>query len=230
VQTGNGKGNEGWVKLWRSSLENGWLRNHKLWVFWSYCLLKASHKEHKVIVGNQQVTLQPGQFIFGRKVAAQETGLSERNIRTNIDVLRNLQNMTIKTTNKFSVITIVNWGSYQQEPERMTNKTTKGRPAVDHIQECNNGKKNIYPFSFEDFWKKYPARNGRKVGKKSAMAQFQKLGPDDHGHLLQAVCNYSESKQARDGYAKDAERFLKNDFWRDWVEVAQTDAVDILGG
>lgn len=77
--------------------------------------MKASYKEFDAIVGLQIVHLMPGQFIFGRKKAAEETGLTEREIRTIVDLLRKAENMTIKTTNKFSIITIINWPTYQGE-------------------------------------------------------------------------------------------------------------------
>ncbi len=105
--------NRGYVKIYRKSLDAGWLKNHKLWVFWTWCLLKAAHCEYDAIVGLQRVHLMPGQFIFGRRVAAGETGLTEREIRTILEFLKKSGNLTIKTTNKFSVITIVNWRTYQ---------------------------------------------------------------------------------------------------------------------
>ena len=122
--------NRGYVRLWRKSLDAGWLRNHKLWAFWSYCLLKASYKEYDAIVGLQIIHLLPGQFIFGRKKASKETGLTEQQIRTILAFLRKAGNLTIKTTNKYSIITIINWHTYQgndlennhQINQRLTNK------------------------------------------------------------------------------------------------------------
>lgn len=105
--------NQGYVRLWRKSLDAGWIKNHKLWAFWTYCLMKASHKEHDAIVGLQIVHLMPGQFIFGRRQASKETGLSERETRTIVELLKKCGNLTIKTTNKFSIITVVNWHIYQ---------------------------------------------------------------------------------------------------------------------
>ena len=105
--------NRGYVKLWRKALYEGWLQNHNVWVLWCYFLLKATHKPITITVGNQRVVLAPGQLIFGRRIAAEETGLTEREIRTSLELLRRWQNVTIKTTNKFSIITIVNWHSYQ---------------------------------------------------------------------------------------------------------------------
>lgn len=105
--------NRGYIRLWRKSLDAGWIKNHKLWAFWTYCLLKASHKEFDAIVGLQVVHLMPGQFVFGLKKASEETGLTIREIRTIVDLLRKAGNMTIKTTNKFSIISIINWPIYQ---------------------------------------------------------------------------------------------------------------------
>lgn len=107
--------NRGYVRLWRKSFDAGWIRNHKLWAFWSWCLMKATYRERDVIIGRQVVHLMPGQFIFGRRTAAKETGLSERETRTIIDCLKKAGNLTNKTTNKFSIITIVNWHIYQGE-------------------------------------------------------------------------------------------------------------------
>lgn len=142
----------GFVKLYRSILHAGWLKNHNLVVFWLYCLLKASHKEHEVLVGNQKVVLKPGQFIFGREKAALETGLSPRNIRTCMKRLSLMQNLTIQPTSRYSIVTVERWELYQGRESEVTSKTTSKRPASDqqvtskrpasdHIQEVNNGKK-----------------------------------------------------------------------------------------
>ena len=58
----------GYVKLWRKSLEGGWLKDHKLWAFWCWCLGKASHKQIKILVGLQEVNLLPGEFVFEEKM------------------------------------------------------------------------------------------------------------------------------------------------------------------
>ncbi|MCX5829210.1 MAG: hypothetical protein NTV58_14580 [Deltaproteobacteria bacterium] len=124
--------NRGYVRLWRKSMDAGWIKNHKLWAFWTYCLMKASHKEFDAVIGLQVVHLMPGQFIFGRKKAVEETGLTEREIRTIIALLIKAGNMTIKTTNKFSVISIVNWPIYQgdetENDQQNDQQTTSKRP------------------------------------------------------------------------------------------------------
>jgi len=129
----------GYIKIWRRSIDNDWLKNHELWVFWSYCLLKASHKKRIVKIGFQEINIKPGQFVFGRKRAAEELNMSEWKIRRCIDSLRKSGNLTIKTTNKFSIITIMNWDIYQGEKieNRQQNRQQPANnpPTTHHRQE-----------------------------------------------------------------------------------------------
>lgn len=103
----------GYIKLWRRALDNGWLANHELWSFWCYCLLKASHKKIIIKIGFQDIPLNPGQFIFGRNAAMRDLKMSEWKVRACLRYLRVCGNLTIKTTNKFSIITVLNWPIYQ---------------------------------------------------------------------------------------------------------------------
>lgn len=135
----------GWVKLHRSCIEGGWLTNHKLWTMWTYCLLKATHKKGTRMVGYQKVLLEPGQFVFGRKVASEETGLSEQSIRTTLKHLKKLGNLTIKPTNKYSIVTICNWERYQVENnesnQQVNEQVTSTQPASNqHLTTDKNDK------------------------------------------------------------------------------------------
>lgn len=141
--------NRGYVWTWRKSLDAGWLKNHKLWAFWSYCILKASYQEHDVIIGTQTVHLIPGQFIFGRKKAAEDLDLSEQEVRTILKYLEKSENLTIKSTNKFSIITIVNWNTYQgggfEINQQINQPLTSNQPATNQplttYNKGNKGKK-----------------------------------------------------------------------------------------
>jgi hypothetical protein len=132
----------GYIKLWRKTLDTEILKKKNLWSFWGYCLLKATHRPFISTVGLQEVPLEPGQFVFGRKRAAFDLDMTEREIRTCVQSLSNMKNLTIKTTNKFSIISIVNWNIYQQSEiqndQQIVTETTSKRPANDHIQEHKN--------------------------------------------------------------------------------------------
>jgi len=120
------------------------------------------------MVGYQMVELKPGQFIFGRKAAAIELEISERSIRTCLQHLINLENLTIKATNKYSIVTVVNWDSYQLDENKNDQQTTIKRPASDqqattnkNVKECKNVKKKENPlppipdFIDPELWEQY---------------------------------------------------------------------------
>lgn len=71
--------------------------------------------------------------------------------------------------------------------------------------------------TFEDFWKAYPSRNGKKVLKQDALKEFKKLKEENIPDLMIAVKNYSDSGQ----YPKDPPRFFKDGYWREWMTPAR---------
>ena len=69
-------------------------------------------------------------------------------MRTSLEHLKSTNEITIKTTNQFSIISIVNWEKYQCVEEKTTNKTTNNksneRPTTDHIKEYKERKNKEY--------------------------------------------------------------------------------------
>lgn len=138
--------NRGYVKLWRKSKDSGFLGNAEAWQLLSWCLINATHKPHKQLVGKQLVELQPGQVVFGRVSVARELNTTERKVRTSLELLKKAEFLTIKTTSKYSILTIVNWHTYQEErpaedqqnDQHHSHQATSKRPANDHKQEYKN--------------------------------------------------------------------------------------------
>ena len=121
---------EGYIKLWRRCLASGCWKNQKQWRVWTWCLLKATWCEIDQPVGKQMVHLLPGQFVTGRFKAVEETGLSEQEIRNQLNNLQINQQITIKSTNKYSIISIVKWQDYQEEStNKITSKTADTQPS-----------------------------------------------------------------------------------------------------
>lgn len=71
---------------------------------------------------------------------------------------------------------------------------------------------------FEEFWKLYPARGGKKPEKKAALKNFSQLSAEDRQLILVAVKHYAESGR----WPKDPHRWVRtakgDEPWRDWVE------------
>lgn len=85
------------------------------------------------MVGMRPVQLKAGQFIYGRVKAAEKTGLSQQTCRTCLNTLKKLKKLTTESTNKYTIITIVNWDTYNT-PEEDTNQqnnqqVTSSQPA-----------------------------------------------------------------------------------------------------
>ena len=101
---------EGWIKIHRKVFEWRWYTDPNTFRLFVHLLLKATSKS----IEWQKIELLPGQLITGRKVLSHELKLSEREIRTSLNKLKATSEIAIKSTNKYSVITICNWTAYQQ--------------------------------------------------------------------------------------------------------------------
>ena len=112
----------GWVKTHRKILSSNVFQNEKLFKIFMWCTLKATHKEHEQLIGKQKITLLPGQFIFGRKRASEELNMNESTVKNYIDFLEKEKCIIKKSTNKYSLVTVANWGLYQSEEEKDTNR------------------------------------------------------------------------------------------------------------
>jgi biotin operon repressor len=79
----------------------------KLWI---YLLVRAQQFQDGSFHGKP---LKTGQLITGRKKLAIETGMSEQQVRTCLNRLKSTNEITIESTNQYSLITIVKYGEYQ---------------------------------------------------------------------------------------------------------------------
>lgn len=127
---------EGWFKLHRKIMENPIFSDADLLRLWIFCLSKATYKYTKVMIDKQEVELYPGQFVTGRFAlyADYNLGVSPRKkvkdttLWSWLKRLETYGNIDIKTTNKYSVVTVLKWHEYQEtlttEPQQIDNKLT----------------------------------------------------------------------------------------------------------
>ena len=88
-----------------------------------HCLISANWKDGWY----KGVKIPRGSFATGRIKLSEEVGLTEQQTRTSLNHLKLTNEITIKSTNRFSVITVVNYGVYQDIPdtEQPTKQPTK---------------------------------------------------------------------------------------------------------
>ena len=101
--------------------------------------MQANHKEAWVPVntgkGIIEVKVSSGQFLFGRKSAAKKLNMKESTLRNRIKKLQNMANLDIKSDTHYSLITVINWESYQGEEKKEDRLKDSQRTAKGHKQE-----------------------------------------------------------------------------------------------
>ena len=143
----------GYVKLFRKMVDWEWYGDPNTKAVFLHLLLTANYKRTRY----RGVTLKPGQTVIGRKSLAETLGMSERNVRTALNRLKTTNEIATKATNKFTIVTIVNWELYQylddEATNEVTNEVTFKRPASDHTirnKESKNKRKGVNPPSLSE--------------------------------------------------------------------------------
>lgn len=108
----------GYVKLWRCIEDSGLVGQPTAFYLYSYLLLKATHKPKSVVVGGSVFNLEPGEAVIGRNKISEATGLSVRQVRTALELLKKMYIIASRTTNKCTIVSIVNWDTYQGNQEQ----------------------------------------------------------------------------------------------------------------
>ena len=137
----------GWLRLYRIAMDGPIWQNKNMWRVFTWCLMKASHKGHVQMVGLTKIKLEPGQFVFGREVASRETGLPPSTVWGCMQWLKSNNTIDIKSDNKKSVVTLVNWAFYQScddESDSKANGKSKHRSTAGrHKQEDLSLRKDL---------------------------------------------------------------------------------------
>ena len=135
----------GYIKIYRSLLDWEWYSDINTFKVFIHCLFKANWKDGRF----RGQEIKRGSFVTGRKKLAKELKMSEREIRTALNHLKSTNEITIKTTNRYSIITVVKYSFYQDVPddkrptERPTTRPTSDQQATT-IEEYKEYKKKEY--------------------------------------------------------------------------------------
>jgi len=137
--------NPGWIKLHRKLQSWEWYTDSYCVHLFIHLLLSANHKPRKW----RGITIEQGQLVTSRTQLSIETGISEQSIRTTLKKLKSTSELTSKPTNRFTILTIVNWASYQcdEDPTNQlinqpaNQQLTSNQPATNQPSHKND--KNV---------------------------------------------------------------------------------------
>lgn len=136
-----------YIKIDRKILEWEWYSNINTCRLFIHMLLKANWKDGKF----EGKVIPRGSFVSSYPKLESETQLTNREIRTSIQHLKKTGELTVKTTNKYSIFTINNYNQYQIGDSQNDSLTTDKRQsndsltsAIEEKKEIKEGNKGIY--------------------------------------------------------------------------------------
>ena len=130
----------GWIKLNKKILKWGWYSDVNVKITFLHLLLVANYEEGEYL--GQKI--KRGQAVIGLGVTSKKIGISIQNLRTALEKLEKSGEITRKSTNKFTLVTIENYNKYQGS-ETVSNNSTNKRLTNDQQHLRNKEyKKYIY--------------------------------------------------------------------------------------
>jgi hypothetical protein len=219
---------EGWIKLHRKLLDWRWFSDGNTLKVFLYILLQANH-EKKSWKG---IEILPGQMIFGRERLSETLAISEQSLRTIITRLKSTSEITTKSTNKYTVVTVVNWASYQNDDakstNKLTNKLTNHQPTTNQqlttpkeLKETEELKeKKIRRSSesdpaendFEKFWEMYDYKKDREKCERL----WKKVTAEEKIKIFATIKDYVGSVSEK-RFQKYPATYLHNKTWNDEI-------------
>ena len=122
----------GWIKIYRSLLDWEWFDDAETVQLFIYLLVTANY-EDKMWRGME---IKRGQTVIGIEAIAKRLKTTRQKIRTRLKKLEERETITISSTNRFTIVTICNYDSYQDgnEPlqpsdnQQITNRLSEIQP------------------------------------------------------------------------------------------------------
>ncbi|EGO8295998.1 phage tail component protein [Enterococcus faecalis D811610-10] len=145
--------NAGYVKLYRKVMDSFVWTNPYMYKLWNLCLMKASHENRKFLFNGKEIWLNSGEFVTGRDAITFEMnkGVKREHQVNSGSVWRWLKRfekegmLNIKSTTKYSVVSINNWDDYQASEHQVNIKRTTSEQQVHTYKNEKNDKneKNV---------------------------------------------------------------------------------------
>lgn len=134
----------GFIKLHRSMVSWEWWHDMNTWRLFSWLLLSVNWKDGR-FAGYE---IPRGSIVTSYPKMAAETDLSVKQVRTALNHLKRTGEVAVKTTPKFSIITVNNYCKYQDEGRQKGSQgAVKGqsegsqRATIEEYKESKKGRK-----------------------------------------------------------------------------------------
>lgn len=125
-----------WIKLYRKFTEWEWYGDTNCKVVFLHLLLTANWKARKW----QGQLIDVGELVTSIPMLAESVSLSEQQTRTALRKLKDSEVITCKTTNKYTIVKVLNYCVYQsfENSEQQTNQQSSNSQVTDEQQSSNS--------------------------------------------------------------------------------------------
>jgi len=219
---------QGWIS-WHRQIMNHWLYKEKR-VFsryeaWLDIVMLANHQDARFVFGGELVEVVRGQKITSIRQLCDRWGWSNTKVKNFLKLLEDDGMIVVNSDTKKTLITVEKYDFFQgQDDSEATGKRhasdteTTRKHTNNNVNKVNKEKKEIYTPQFDEFWSVYP----RKVSKTDAAKAWNTLikSGTSIDEIITATRNYATECQGKEmQFIKHAATFLKNDRWKDYLEV-----------
>ena len=115
-------GYEGWVRLWRKSIDSEVFQKAELWRLWTYLMMRANYEERQL----SGRTVKPGQLIISNVTLAERFGCDQSTIQRRMKKLEGMGNISMHPAKPGMIVTLLTWPTYNEPPDS-TAKTVQRR-------------------------------------------------------------------------------------------------------
>ena len=132
----------GCIKLHRKILDWEWFTSPSTLQLFIYLLLRANKEDKKW----RGILIKRGQLVTSVATISEETKLSTQQVRTSLNRLKSTNEITSKTTNRFTLVTVCKYESYQlyeeteQQAKQQALQQTNNKQITNKQQQLKNNK------------------------------------------------------------------------------------------
>ena len=156
----------GFIKLHRKLTQWEWYSDINTTRLFMHLLIMSNYEPKKW----RGIQIDRGEYLTSTLKLPEETGLTRQQIRTSLNKLKSTNEITIKTTSKYSIVKLENYCLYQgkevvEQPTKQPSKKPTGNHQVTTTKEVKEIEedKNINKEAFEEIYKSFSPEKNFKV-------------------------------------------------------------------
>jgi len=190
----------GWIKIHRKFLDWEWFNKSEAVHLFLYMLLKANHKDNKW-QGND---VKRGQFISSLGNISSATGITIQQIRTILKKLEKTNEIKVKSTSQFTIVTICKYECYQDENEDTNKRITNNQQTTNKQSTTNKNEKNNKENIYREFQHLFITEDEvKKLLEKHTITQIN--------NVLNDIENYKQNTKYKSLYLTAVKWLQKNE-------------------